>query len=340
MLTHRPRVPRPNEGGSVPTSELEDCLPGERHVTLERDTLATALDYAARGWHVIPLLPGSKRPAVPNHPAENCDGSDPICSGGHLGWEQRAERDTKELCATLAGSRFGIGIATGPSGLVVLDLDVPDDPAEPTGLENLLRLAGLAGEPAPTETFTVRTPSGGRHLYFRQPPDTDLHNSAGRLAPHIDTRAVGGYVVAPPTDIGANDIYRIERDLPVVVLPDWLVSALQPPQRPDVVARGTPGPTCASRIERYIGAALDGERERLAGVGPGKRNNTLFLSAISLGQLVAGHLLELDEALAVLHDGAAAHVGDGAYSDEQARKTIASGLERGFREPRTIPTRP
>jgi hypothetical protein len=41
-------------------------------------------------WHVIPLLPGTKRPACPGHPAAKCDRSDPWCRHGHTGWEQRA----------------------------------------------------------------------------------------------------------------------------------------------------------------------------------------------------------------------------------------------------------
>ena len=53
----------------------------------------------------------------------------------------------------------------------------------------------IAGHRLP-RTFTVRTPSGGLHLYFTA-PDKSLGNTVGKLGRQIDTRGVGGYVVGP-----------------------------------------------------------------------------------------------------------------------------------------------
>jgi AAA domain/Bifunctional DNA primase/polymerase, N-terminal len=48
-------------------------------------------------------------------------------------------------------------------------------------------------------TFYVRTPSGGWHLWWRD-PDGKYRLSASAVAPGVDVRAVGGYVLAPASD--------------------------------------------------------------------------------------------------------------------------------------------
>jgi hypothetical protein len=173
--------------------------------------LTAALDYAARGWHVIPLRRNDKRPAFPNHPADRCTGADPRCRAGHAGWEPRATTDPDRIRRAWTQRPYGIGIACGPSRLVVLDLDVPKPGAAGPSTEWARRgindgadvfaaLAEAAGQPYPAQTYAVHTGRGGTHLYYRH-PDTGpgLRNTAGTLGWLIDTRSGGGYVVAPPT---------------------------------------------------------------------------------------------------------------------------------------------
>ncbi len=260
--------------------------------------LAAALDAAARGWPVIPLRPGTKRPAL--HGEAACPRTGP-CVDGHLKWERRATTDPDRICAAWSQAPYNIGIATGPAGLVVVDLDMPksttivvdlhghrDDPdflagvvyvgrpltkggwnlpghplanpfpvcegafraqvveryrawlaeqpdlvarhlpalrgkrlgcwchagqpcharvlAEllnkdkgsgdaPDGATTFKALCERAGHAVPT-TYRVRTASGGEHLYFTAPTGVRLTNTAGTVAPSVDTRAWGGYVVA------------------------------------------------------------------------------------------------------------------------------------------------
>ena len=85
--------------------------------------LNAALWCAARGWHVFPLRPGDKRPAFPDHKAEDCTGTDLRCRGGHQGWEPRATTDPGRIGRAWARTPYNIGIACGPSGLLVIDLD-------------------------------------------------------------------------------------------------------------------------------------------------------------------------------------------------------------------------
>ena len=69
---------------------------------------------------------------------------------------------------------------------MVLDLD-PADAGGPDGAAGLAVLAQARGV-ALGVTFTVATPRGGTHLYYRTPPGVRLRNTAGTLAPRIDTR--------------------------------------------------------------------------------------------------------------------------------------------------------
>ena len=43
------------------------------------------------------------------------------------------------------------------------------------------------------------TPGGGRHYIFRQPEGRTWKSTSGKLAPRVDTRATGGYIVVPPS---------------------------------------------------------------------------------------------------------------------------------------------
>lgn len=84
------------------------------------------------------------------------------------------------------------GVPTGAaSGLFVVDLDTDRETGEAIGEASL---AALGFADLICTVPTVATPSGGRHLYFR---DCSLGNTTGKLGPKIDTRGNGGYVIAP-----------------------------------------------------------------------------------------------------------------------------------------------
>src|SRR6202035_4922776 len=115
-----------------------------------------------------------------------------------------------------ARATYNIGIACGPSGLIVIDLDLPHDVAEDdeeaaggalfplSGADILSGLATQHGERYPGGTYIVDTPSGGCHLYFSAAGDARVRNSAGAVGPHIDVRADGGYVVGAGSRIGGG----------------------------------------------------------------------------------------------------------------------------------------
>ncbi|MGR6997270.1 bifunctional DNA primase/polymerase [Yinghuangia aomiensis] len=175
------------------------------------DLKAAALACAERGFAVFPIHPGG-RIAV------------------HSAWETLATTDPARI------ERFwdhnpthNVGIACGPSGLVVVDLDMPKhpgdvpDPDKPkeaewarlgvrNGRDVLTVLAQRANAPFPDGTFTVTTRSGGTHLYFTAPDAVPLPNTAGSHGWKLDTRARGGYVIAAGSRRGGS-AYVVTRDV-------------------------------------------------------------------------------------------------------------------------------
>jgi len=288
------------------TSHAPTTEPKESPVT---EPLSVALAAARRGWHVFPLRLDDKRPAVAR-------------------WEQRATTDEHRIERCWNSGPYGIGIACGPSALVVVDLDEPkDDQLPPSGAETFAALAEPHGN---VDTYTVRTGRGGTHLYFRHPEDgPELRNTAGALGQLIDTRAHGGYVVAAGSTVAGN-LYLATDPREVEPLPGWLADALRPTpmpaQRPVVVELPT------DRRGAYVRAAIDAEVRRVAEAPEGRRNRSLYIAAVALGQLVAGGELSTVEAEAVLEH---AGVGVGLRYLETVR-TIASGLRAGGKRPRTV----
>lgn len=242
--------------------------------------LRAALDAAARGWYVFPLRPGTKKPGL--HGADRCRRTGD-CAGGHLKWEERASTDPKRITLCWEMHAANIGVATGPSGLVVVDLDVPKDKdsTDASGAAVFKVLCERAGQPWPS-TYTVRTPSGGLHLYFTAPDGVHLHNTASRLAPLVDTRAWGGYVVAAGSTTPAGRYEAVGGPV-AVPLPRWLLCLLQPAPKP----AQTPSVAVTARSGRYAKAALANECANVASAHVGTREGTLFRAARALGRFVA-----------------------------------------------------
>lgn len=175
---------------------------------------AAALDLARRGWRVIPILPGQKRPSIPE-------------------WTVQATTDPDLIGQWWAAwPDHGIGIATGrASGIWVLDVDLGP------GKNGDDHLADLEHEHGPLpDTVEVITGSGGRHLYFRVPDGVEIATSAGRLGPGLDVRAEGGQVLAPPTLHPSGRRYEWEAehhpdDVPVADAPAWLIDLVTAPAR-------------------------------------------------------------------------------------------------------------
>ncbi|WP_069622122.1 bifunctional DNA primase/polymerase, partial [Streptomyces niveus] len=142
---------------------------------------------------------------------------------------------------------YGIACGRAPHHLIGVDLDVTPTgrtrtgewgstsaPAEPTP-DSVAALQQLAFQHLFTlpETVVVLTPSGGRHIWLSGPAGVTVPNSAGRLAPGIDVRGAGGYLVGPGS-VTARGAYRLapgSAGLTPAPCPRALLRLLTPPER-------------------------------------------------------------------------------------------------------------
>lgn len=285
-----------------------------------------ALAAAAAGHYVFPVHPRSKIPAVTD-------------------WEGAATRDRDRIIDWWTARPFNIGLSTGRSGLLVVDLDLANGQEPPPewagargGFDVLVRLAAAAGEALPICTYTVVTPTGGgRHLYFRAPDDVVLRNTQGALGWRIDTRGHGGYVIAAGS-VRAEGIYRVAKRSPIAELPTWLVTALTPPPAPALRApsSGARSPLRGGRAEAYLRAVVDGECAAVAAATVGHRHHTLLRAARRLGHWVGSGALSEPAARAALIDAARGYLGIGGYTAAQVDRDITDGVTYGARFPRRV----
>ncbi|MCO1582033.1 bifunctional DNA primase/polymerase [Crossiella sp. SN42] len=314
-----------------------------------RNLLAAALDTAARGWPVFPLARRSKKPAL--HSEQDCHRTG-LCASGHLGWEQRATTDPDRIRTCWTAGDWNIGLATGPAGLLVIDLDMPKSPDEVlpdgwnrrgvrTGEDVLALVCERAGQPMPAETRTVATPSGGLHLYFALPKGVQLRNTQGEkgagLGPLIDTRAGGGYVIAPGSTT-PNGTYELVSDHPVAQAPGWLVQALTP-KPPTAISAASQ--VAADRMPSYVRAAVAGECTKVRAAQRHAHQNTLYWAGIALGQLVGSGDLPAATAESALF-AAAGHIIGGPCRCTAAMviRNIQNGLRDGQKRPRVRREKP
>lgn len=322
----------------------------------DRDRLlAAALHAVEWGWRVFPVRPGHKKPpALHGDTTERPCPRTGICRHAHQGWEQRATADPDEIRWYWTSPRFAgcnVGVATGPSGLLVVDLDTPktadDVPPERwsrrgcrDGHDVFAAVCADTGHPVPANTYRVRTARAGTHLYFQAPTGpgvprlriTEGEQGAG-LGWKVDTRSWGGYVIAAGS-ITADGVYQEAATGPLLETPGWLVHRLtvRPP-----TASTAPRQIATDRLPRYVTAAIQSECARVATAPPG-HGRALFISALALGQLVGAHVLPSATAEHALYTAAHPLIGQTCgCTDKEVLRAIRNGLRIGAERPRQIP---
>jgi hypothetical protein len=143
-------------------------------------------------------------------PCFPCAGSKAPAGAGGFKSAVRKLADVTELWRRHPGSL--VGVPTGEvSGFDVLDIDPRNGGGE-----------WLAAEASRLpRTRRHRTRSGGWHLLFRH--RAGMRNSAGRIAPGVDVRAAGGYIIWWPA-AGLS----IENPETIAEWPAWLLDKLAP----------------------------------------------------------------------------------------------------------------
>lgn len=156
------------------------------------DTYGAAKLYQSMGWHVIPIQNNSKKPAVKWRE-----------------YETRPPTDA-ELETWFKGTDHNIAVLTGPSDLLVIDVD--------EGATAIIWPSTLCAE----------SPSGGNHYFYSG--GGHLKTGQGDLGKHVDTRAKGGYVLVAPSEIEGIP-YKFTSDLEQITpLPETVKQQLMPSQ--------------------------------------------------------------------------------------------------------------
>jgi len=260
-----------------------------------------ALKLAAQGFAVFPCQPKSKIPATRN------------------GFYD-ASTNPATIKRWLASSQdYNIAVRTGmASHCWVFDCD------QTASLEKLVSESG------PLPLTRQSQGNRGRHFWFRT--DVPVFCGNSRIAPGLDVKGDGGYVVAPPSVHPDGPVYRWLNDAPLASAPGWLLKLARQRPKPQAITKlGHNGlPVTAGR---YGQTALD--LKELASTPNGARNEQLNKKAFNLFQLVAGGELGANEVQAALiaaceRNGLIAEDGRNAVLN-----TIRSGARAGMQYPRT-----
>ncbi|MER5699126.1 bifunctional DNA primase/polymerase [Streptomyces mirabilis] len=325
---------------------------------------------ASQGWPVHPLAPWQKTPAANCEQCRRdrhvvsacpCPAAGRWCHGFHAATTSAAQIDAWWT----AQSRFGVGVSCGPADLVVIDVDahaadVPDRgrllpgiPIGPevtltglaTGFDTLALLAALRGEPSPaddTQTLRVRTPSGGLHIWYRNPdPGTRYRSSVGSsprtaLAWQVDVRSDGGYIVAPTTRTTAGTYIPVGEARHPAPLPGWLAADLArtghvpSPKAPQPAQAVPPARRAPKRAGRVLEPLL--EDVRACGAVPEGAGFTekLNRAAYTAGGLVqGGHVIEAEVREQLLDAATDAR----PHQEQRSRSIINSALSAGAQRP-------
>lgn len=217
-----------------------------------------------------------------------------------------------------------IGVPTGEAwGVIVVDVDVKNGAQGDAWLqENAHRLP---------QTRTIRTGSGGLHIYLLW-PGRPVKNSASKIAPGIDVRGDGGYVIVPP-----SPGYVVADDAPIAEAPEWLLALLLPPDPAPAPAPllVPPRPVTSTGTSRLGRDTLAERCAEIVNAPDGGKHAAVNEAAFSVGGLVARGHLEEGEAWAALRDalGAILHR---CKDQRAAERTLRRAFEEGKARPQDV----
>ncbi len=204
------------------------------------------LKFASWGWQVFPQ-DRNKHPLIKAWPTE----------------ATANEQKIKAWAKQFPSCNFAVA-AGARSKILVLDVDCKNN--QP-GMESLEKLKNENGK---IETFTTRTPSDGRHLYFQYPEGNgQIKNGELTEYPGIEVKADGGGITLPGSIYNDGREYVLLDDREPIPCPDWLLKILK--NRASIDAQRKP-----TSSEQGVGD-----------IKPGERNNRL--TSLAGGMRRAGH---------------------------------------------------
>jgi hypothetical protein len=276
---------------------MHNTIPGPADI----QQLAAALRYASAGWPVFPCEPEAKTPATSH------------------GFKD-ATTDPAAIRAWWRGTPYNVAIATGAPGPDVLDVDVKPGGSGFPAFRRLKAAGLLAGAAA-----YVQTRNDGLHVYFRG----TCQGSHTWPALHIDLRAAGGYVLAPPSVVppdpefpAASGCYRLIESRAASGTVDW--SAIRHHLEPPKPARAKASKPSANGLKPLAEWFAQFTEE---GTG---RSSRLWWCALKAAELVGDGKADAESAEEALMAAAGANGYIDAHGAREAQRTIRNGLRRGM----------
>jgi len=187
----------------------------------------TPHELIERGFHIFPIRPNTKLPYK---------GS----------WYDKTVNTAEGVDALLLeypGCAWAVN--TGYSKLTVGDIDNKNGGTGSASWQELVEKYG-----GYQDTMVVETPSGGYHVYFYG----DTACSASKVAPSVDVRSSGGYVVAPGSSL-PNGEYKVVVDKPIAQAPQWFIDIAG--QRRDRTAEAVVGEEMTDEQRKELVSALE-----------------------------------------------------------------------------------
>lgn len=256
-----------------------------------------AYELARQGFRVHPLRHSQKLPMW-------------------KGWKTRATTDLFTVLEQWPGDAAP-GIATGHD-FTVIDVEKAGVGTDDVALQL-------------PPTLTVATPRGGRHFYFRTPPNQTFGNSCKHLAPNTDVRGVGGLVAGPGAtfrdpETGEIGTYTVINTTPAVDLPANIIEKMRAaPVRAAIqgqVIGDVDAPHSVKRALEYL--TSEGEAP-FHGPGrnvlPGARGYTTYRAAGRLGDFG----VSCDKAKELLAEWNAQHC-----SPPQEQEELEAAIEHSY----------
>lgn len=271
-----------------------------------------ALEYAQLGWTPIPVRPKSKIPCLAD-------------------WPNKASTDEAYLKENFTHHSGNIGIVCGEkSNLLVLDVDMPDGPAE---LEQLEKKLGKL-----PDTLSQTTGGGGKQFFFLYPAGVAIGNSVKKLGAGIDIRANKGQAVVPPSIHPNGNQYKWDNTFSPAALPQaWIEHLVQMETTAPPAYSDQPFELDETfGFYPYIEKALSNSMKEISEAKQGTRNDTLFKVVAGLARFIPNGILEES----TLYDRArqafqACH--PEGMEEQEFNSTFSSAVEHGKQTPREIP---
>jgi hypothetical protein len=233
------------------------------------DLSDAGLRAAARGWKIFPCN-GKKRPLTRNG-----------CYDGTTD-----EQQIRSWAKQYPGALWAYAL---PKGIVVIDLDTKHGN---NGIKEFEKLQH--GKPEGFNAPRVRTGTGGMHLYTNA-NGQDFKNSRSAIAPGIDTRSLGGYVIIPS---GPDSGYRWLSDpnTPIPPIPAWAEIVLRRASNFETNCEARPFQGFSVFGDAMLASACDA----IATAPGGTQESTLNDRSYQIGRYVGGGLLERDATIEAL----------------------------------------